>query len=1090
MVNTRLEDRIEDMLIGEELVYNENTGKYSRAENLNQIYVKEDPGTGSKIWASTYLKGFGNPENALPQASSSGTSAISSIGTMRLNENMGSVEQARVREWSKNIDANADPTQPVSDPALVEPAVEVPLSVRVVARSDSDDETTIAKEITHRVIAQDSDDEADFPADTSNQSHTLCSPRDLQSRISPGIDYTTTDKRIRRANRHEADISSFHTNLAAKAATDLVSANSFFANVPRDEEAQGEARFRAMPSLPKRPADADVQQNRRTVQQTKPNRRVGFDGAADESDEDEHHSLPKDITMPAQNVTHGTLAKDRSSSPVHVGEYVTGPQFDPKSYGAVGKARRKDSNRRYATQQNTSTTNVTRPNPMSTWPGPPVSASTNYEHRRRDARRAQPQRSQDKLIDCFDEEVQQSINVLPPPGLPLRKKADEVGATKSSHILDAPLDEIQKPSIKPTWDDYPQSVYDEVSVSTSTSSGNRHLPLGYNIQTKINKPDVGYMRNDMVSQLRAVQSRRRSQKWPAKGQDHSLERIDPDDEASSRRFYNTMNLRAPNTGKGKKGKGRSVNQKSSETAAQKAERIAKTKAELGLTSVPARRAQTRTQETEPTRLTKKAQQATKSNPTMGLLHADSLAEASTRKVATEVFEHMKKSFELVHLFPGSIDFGLQIGQLLVMPTSRIKENNKYENEKWRTIFDNGGSSAEVFFTDLLTCSGSDVDGMLETRIGGSKAWNKDVPGHCTIVLDFDCQDSSGSEFTIHLNLDGTYSSSKDSFVLQQVGLHCPGRTWDACAVLSGIPIWHDVPEGLRESITEMIASVHMRAGYHIDLFFRTPFNNSLMVREVIVKRTSKHSSQLVDEEHLRLKIVESKILYMTGHKQDKRLTRCLEKDHETMAQDDRVHFEVSLVSSIVDDSFEKNRTLQVGEMALADKSQPSALNYDRALCITRAALRLVDKIDWVGGYNNGTVVQRQYVKIKKEEEMARCIPPSMLGHSFIRPVHAPTGLTVAGPRSVGGARTMVGSTFSGTAPMSVQGIRSGTQAQIVTDERGNFFRIGLGGARIPLNFQEEASFAGDAVVPDDSASQVGAARQGLRRVDERPEGFW
>lgn len=85
---------------------------------------------------------------------------------------------------------------------------------------------------------------------------------------------------------------------------------------------------------------------------------------------------------------------------------------------------------------------------------------------------------------------------------------------------------------------------------------------------------------------------------------------------------------------------------------------------------------------------------------------------------------------------------------------------------------------------------------------------------------------------------------------------------------------------------------------------------------------------------------------------------------------------------------------------------------------------------------------------------------------------------------------MVGSTFSGTAPMSVQGIRSGTQAQIVTDERGNFFRIGLGGARIPLNFQEEASFAGDAVVPDDSASQVGAARQGLRRVDERPEGFW
>jgi hypothetical protein len=113
----------------------------------------------------------------------------------------------------------------------------------------------------------------------------------------------------------------------------------------------------------------------------------------------------------------------------------------------------------------------------------------------------------------------------------------------------------------------------------------------------------------------------------------------------------------------------------------------------------------------------------------------------------------------------------------------------------------------------------------------------------------------------------------------------------------------------------------------------------------------------------------------------------------------------------------------------------------------------------------------------------------MLDHSFLRPVHLPAGLSVAGPRSIAATRTVIGSTTGGNTQMSVHGIRSGTKAQTVTDMRGNYFRIGLGGARIPLNRHEEASMSGDAVAPDDSASQIGSPRRNLP-VETRPDSFW
>lgn len=1090
MVDTKLEDRIESMFVGEEQIYNETTGKYSRAENLNTIYTKDELAVSSKIWANYEMKSFGDPQNALAQASSTGTSVVSSVARLKPNENMGLLEQARVHEWTKNIDVRADPTQPISSPALSEPEMEEPTSLRVVAKSESDDEEERpAEETTHRVVAQDSDDELENSIRTSAQSPARHSAQDSQLQLTTREGPSTDGKRARRADRYQADVPAFRGGPLPKASLGLVAADAFFANVPRDKDAHGEGRFQTTSPPDQQISSIDRTPEQKHIAQTGLPRRFGLDGAVDEPCEGRQQPTRPAYEQSAPDIARNTQTHHRTLSSELKGEYKSGPGFDPNKYGADRRPGRNEPGRRYATHPTVFPSNANHSDPVSTWPRAPASANMNSSYQRRNDYQFQQRRGQEQLVDYSDDEERRPTSMLPPPGLSPTRSSAEYDTTKPFHLLDAPLDDIQRPSIRPSWDGAPVPIYDEPSVSTSISSGNRTTVFEYNVQTKINKPDIGYIRNDRLSQLKSSQGKQKVKKTTESVAGQSPQRIDPVDEASTRKFFSTMNLKAPNPGKGKKGKAGSNNAAGGETAAQKAARIAKTKAELGLILVPARKTEAPTQQVAPEKLSKRAQQAAKLNPRMGQLHADSLQESSRKHLAREIVQRMKTPFELARMFPGYVEFEFQVGQLLTMPTSKIRPNAAMESERWKMVFDNGVYSAEVFFTNLLTCCGSDADGILEARAEGSKVWNKDMPGRCAVILEFDCRDSSGTEFTLHLNLDGTYSTTKSSFVLQQVGLQCPGRTWDTCAVLKGTPVWHNIPEELQSSIGELVSSVHVKAGYQVDLYFKTPSDNSLTVREVVVKKFSKHDSQLSGEEDLQLRIVESKTLYMTGHKKDKRLNRCSEKEHGTMSQDDRVHYGVSIVDRTIRTKLKGNKTIQAGG---ATSTEPTQLfEFNRALCIVRSALRLVDKIDWVGGHNIGTIVQRQYVRAKKEEEAAKSIPPSIAGHSFLRPVHSHTGMTVAGPRSVVGTRTVVASTMNGMTPVPVHGIRSGTSAQIVTDGMGNYFRLGLGGARIPLDMQEESSLVGDGVVPDDSASQVGAARrQPMRRIDERPEGFW
>ena len=78
-----------------------------------------------------------------------------------------------------------------------------------------------------------------------------------------------------------------------------------------------------------------------------------------------------------------------------------------------------------------------------------------------------------------------------------------------------------------------------------------------------------------------------------------------------------------------------------------------------------------------------------------------------------------------------------------------------------------------------------------------------------------------------------------------------------------------------------------------------------------------------------------------------------------------------------------------------------------------------------------------------------------------------------------------------TVVQPIPGVRMNTLAEIMTDESGNRYYYGMGGAKVPLSGAEEILDSAATVMPDDSASQAGRGPQyAIVRGSDRGQGFW
>lgn len=1130
MVHPSVEDRLEKMLVHEQRNWSTIDGRYVRSENL-------DPGNDSRtamfssssIWHGFEMTAISNPDNALPRSLSGGSSMVSSEkagsngGTIPVQTSkfLGVTEQARLKEWSKNIDANADPQLVGEEPVELDPeALDEPATKRLVADSDSGSEEEKEVTKTSRRVEADSDDDSDSPPVRKSQSIAQATT----------TEYGTTRFNRKVASQLLADHGSGRglsipqqaNQKPIPSSANVVSAADFYAGIPREEEQPGSLTNPLQQGLLPQP-------QRQAEEARKQRRGFGFDGTAEHSEDEKDEKEPVHQQYNAglqdqEYKAHAAPLTDNTST------FKSQVQFEPSSYGvnerksqhdstnspqsprdrgdqnegewqAVGGNKTRSPTHNFCSRQHWDNGHSGPPHPTS--PMARTTSDGNYFRLKQghedQGLKTKPQKPRLIDLDEDDRHATRATTTMPPPGLDLRNMADLVPRQEPSG-LNSPIESTQQPLINAVSD---QAVYNsEGNTLPALSPGGRRTVVDYTPQTQVHKRDISQIRSNVLNSLTAA--KRRNSKNKKKSQPVPIgERIEEEDEVSSRKYYNTMNLQASNPGKSKKKPKGGIRETASEAAARRAEAL---KDAYGPPKQP-QKPGAGTTDPAPAQLPQEARKLSKTNPSFASSHANVLQNNLRTQLLKRLVEKLGPIFDASRAFPAAavesrastehtevkLEFEIQLGQILTSSTSRIKEKKVYERQTWERMFDVPEPSFDVLFSNILTNNGAEIDRLLAMKTGGRNAWDRNEPGQHKVVLEFKCQDKAGLEFKLHVDDKANYHISKGAVEIGKVGIHCPGRIWDACAVLSGTPRWQDIPQEVELAVKDLIHGMHVKQEPVTTVFHRSPPNNSLTVHEVVLQRTSQHRSLIEGEGDLMLKITEVKSLCTQMHLKDKRLFKSFEKpDYEQMAGERRVHYEVSLIHQRIAQGFQENKTLEIGEVTPESSTGQSLLTLEHMQPLLNAALRQVDKMDWVGMYNYGSVRHKKDLEAQRKYDLAATIPPAAAASRYARPMPMPpAGLNIAGPRTVAASRMASASQYGGPT-LPIQGIRMNTMAEVWQDPDGALYRIGIGNARIPLGNEDPTGSGDRDVLPDDSASQAGGTRRvrQMAGLNDKPPDFW
>ncbi|KAJ9615735.1 hypothetical protein H2200_001812 [Cladophialophora chaetospira] len=456
---------------------------------------------------------------------------------------------------------------------------------------------------------------------------------------------------------------------------------------------------------------------------------------------------------------------------------------------------------------------------------------------------------------------------------------------------------------------------------------------------------------------------------------------------------------------------------------------------------------------------------------------------------------LRPVFETGRAFKGKLVFEIQIGQVLITPGQQVRDKLYHEIDDWTSTFNTLSGQTFSTFTKILTTNGADIDRALESKVGEAKLWSS-APSFQTTTYEFQCQSRSNEDFQIIVHERGNYELRKGQVNIGAINIHIPAQIWDLSATLSGPLEWSDVSDVVAQSAREFVESIYiLPERKRLILYFRPPTNREIKIQTLIVKRTSYHSSNRGDGQQLFLKVTEAKNLQFRVHPDDHKLWVAHEANPKNddeykfqLADNGRIHYEMSIVHSGISDILVKNESLELGELtATASKSI-----LDRRLVrpLLDSAIELVSKIDYIGMWNYGT--QR---RLYDEEQARQAKLIADLGPRA-RTMAPPSAAMIQGSNTgVGRMQTMSGSTMGGETvmqPLPVPGVRMNTEAEIMVDEAGQYL-YGMGGSRVPLPETPEQEVLNSiaSVLPDDSASNAG---KDIRYVGgaygERGSAFW
>ncbi|THC98518.1 hypothetical protein EYZ11_002026 [Aspergillus tanneri] len=324
---------------------------------------------------------------------------------------------------------------------------------------------------------------------------------------------------------------------------------------------------------------------------------------------------------------------------------------------------------------------------------------------------------------------------------------------------------------------------------------------------------------------------------------HRLEASQSSDEVGSRKFYLTMNQRAP------KSTGKSMS---------KSEINVKRQATLedawGIPKQPVKQVASGDSRNERSfEKREMGQTMSEGRPNKQQLQ-NAKAELHTNEEIKHLFEALKQTLEAAEYFPGPLSLEVQFGLVLIPLLPKTYKEGLISAGEWTRIFQprTGIVAPTTKFTNRLTTSGSDVDyivGLKESKAQGRRQAFEQGDNEYCVFYEYHCRSKSGQLLIITMNEQGSHSIRRPTTALGGVNLHFPSHTWDANISVNGAAGYNmgSNPE-FEKAAQYLVDHIWIPPDKQlIQIFSQIPQGSELSIEKVFMKRWTRHRYIRPDE---------------------------------------------------------------------------------------------------------------------------------------------------------------------------------------------------------------------------------------------------
>ena len=345
----------------------------------------------------------------------------------------------------------------------------------------------------------------------------------------------------------------------------------------------------------------------------------------------------------------------------------------------------------------------------------------------------------------------------------------------------------------------------------------------------------------------------------------------------------------------------------------------------------------------------------------GQTREERLSDKELFSKATQVREILLETFHALRPFPAEIKLEVQAGQILSsLPRDRWG-NHFHTREQWEQIFTSSKHSfiPKSYFTNVVTNNGAEVDMTLDLTHDnkgplGSRVFEAE-PFERKVTYEFHCQTRSSEQFLLRVDQNGAFKVSDLRKPISVTNIHFAANIWDACIMVTAIPCFSTTLL-VQEAVKDLVNSLHIEASERLNIVFRVPMSNEIEILSAKAERTSFHRCVMQDHEDIALQVTEVQNLYLKSHETDMNLwLASAGKNDRILLTDNRLHYELSLISSSVKAKLSTHESIEMGEIdnAWTEQDLVSQKTVNKLLALTSI---LVKGIDGVGLCNQGTAM--------------------------------------------------------------------------------------------------------------------------------------